>query len=96
MEDLIHVPVSCGQMSYSVRCTQCVTQRIKGKEASGFWPIDDDEEIEKEHGSCDLLFFEPNVMYLQFIKSKPQRSPRRSVCLILFVQIGKWRLGEIK
>lgn len=72
-------------MSYSPQLgVHSVSHReYKGK-ASGFWPVEDNEEIEKEHNSCDLLFFEPHVMYLQFIKSKPHCSPR------------KWRLGEIK
>lgn len=52
--------------------------------------------MSNEHSSCDLLYFEPHLMCLQFIKSKPHSNPRRLVCIILCEQIGKWSLGEIK
>ena len=57
------------------------------------WPVRDEEAEGREPSSCYPVFFEPHIMCLQFIKSKPHDNPRSSVCLILLpMQIREWGL----
>lgn len=84
-------------MSISVRWTERVTQAMLGSEASVFWPSKDDEEVGKENRAVVIYYFLSLISCAyQLIKSKPHYNHGKSVCLTLFVQIGKWTLREIK
>lgn len=71
----------------------CCPERVRGRGCVSVWPVRDEEAEGREPSSCYPVFFEPHIMCLQFIKSKPHDNPRSSVCLILLpMQIREWGL----